>query len=74
MYILRSTNCLAQMEIINYIFKEGGGVPEWLKGTDCKSVSSAFDGSNPSPTTILKIKDLQTFVSPFSFGEALKGY
>ena len=29
-----------------------GGIPEWPKGTDCKSVSSAFDGSNPSPSTI----------------------
>ena len=29
-----------------------GGVPEWPKGTDCKSVGSAFEGSNPSPTTI----------------------
>ena len=29
-----------------------GGVPEWSKGTDCKSVGDAFEGSNPSPTTI----------------------
>ncbi len=29
-----------------------GGVPEWLKGTDCKSVGSAFGGSNPPPSTI----------------------
>ncbi len=28
-----------------------GGVPEWPKGTDCKSVGSAFEGSNPSPST-----------------------
>ena len=27
------------------------GVPEWPKGADCKSVSTAFDGSNPSPST-----------------------
>ena len=25
-----------------------GEVPEWPKGTDCKSVGSAFEGSNPS--------------------------
>ncbi len=31
-----------------------GGVPEWPKGTDCKSVGSAFEGSNPSPSTIEK--------------------
>ena len=29
-----------------------GGVPEWPKGTDCKSVVVDFEGSNPSPTTI----------------------
>ncbi len=28
-----------------------GGVPEWPKGADCKSVVSDFDGSNPSPST-----------------------
>ena len=30
-----------------------GGVPEWSKGTDCKSVGEAFGGSNPPPTTSL---------------------
>src|SRR3546814_7101120 len=29
-----------------------GGMPEWLKGTDCKSVGSAYVGSNPTPSTI----------------------
>ncbi len=28
-----------------------GGVPEWSKGSDCKSDGLAFEGSNPSPTT-----------------------
>ena len=28
-----------------------GWIPEWPKGADCKSVSYAFDGSNPSPPT-----------------------
>jgi hypothetical protein len=28
-------------------------VPEWLKGTDCKSVGYAYVGSNPTPSTIL---------------------
>ena len=31
-----------------------GGVPERSKGTDCKSVGSAFEGSNPSPSTIFR--------------------
>lgn len=39
-----------------------GGVPEWLKGADCKSVGSAYDGSNPSPSTI--------FVTGVRFGYA----
>ena len=28
-----------------------GGVPEWPKGTDCKSAAFRFDGSNPSSPT-----------------------
>ena len=33
-----------------------GGIPEWPKGADCKSVSCAFGGSNPpSPTQKVKI-------------------
>ena len=28
-----------------------GGVPEWPKGADCKSVAIRFDGSNPSSST-----------------------
>jgi hypothetical protein len=27
-----------------------GGVPEWLKGADCKSAGEAFGGSNPPPS------------------------
>ncbi len=32
-----------------------GGVPEWLKGTDCKSVGLAYVGSNPTPSTSLRL-------------------
>ena len=39
----------------NYL---SGGVPEWSKGTDCKSVGEAFGGSNPPPTTILNVSRL----------------
>jgi hypothetical protein len=28
-----------------------GGIPERSKGSDCKSDGSAFEGSNPSPST-----------------------
>ena len=31
------------------IFYQYGWIPEWPKGADCKSVSDAFEGSNPSP-------------------------
>ncbi len=30
-----------------------GWVPERSKGTDCKSVATGFEGSNPSPSTHL---------------------
>ncbi len=44
-----STFCVAERR-----FKiEYGGVPEWPKGADCKSVASRFDGSNPSSSTRL---------------------
>ncbi len=33
-----------------------GGVPEWPKGTDCKSVGTAFGGSNPPPSTIFPVR------------------
>jgi hypothetical protein len=33
-----------------------GGVPKWLKGADCKSVGSAFGGSNP-PSSTKKMAD-----------------
>ena len=29
-----------------------GQIPEWPKGTDCKSAATCFDGSNPSSSTI----------------------
>ena len=34
--------------------KDIGGLPEWPKGADCKSAGYAFDGSNPSPSTVLE--------------------
>ena len=37
-------------QIIMHVFTYGG-VPERSKGSDCKSDGSAFEGSNPSPST-----------------------
>ena len=33
---------------------EYGGVPEWPKGADCKSVALRFGGSNPPSSTNLE--------------------
>ena len=33
-----------------------GQIPEWPKGTDCKSAGTAFEGSNPSlPITFIML-------------------
>ena len=34
-----------------YLFSSGhfGRIPEWPKGTDCKSAAERFGGSNPPP-------------------------
>src|SRR5437879_4456249 len=34
-----------------------GRVPERSKGTDCKSVATGFEGSNPSPSTVEMVGD-----------------
>ncbi len=36
-----------------FLINTPGGVPERPKGADCKSAVTDFEGSNPSPTTIL---------------------
>ena len=38
-----------------------GKVPEWPKGTDCKSVVSDFGGSNPPLPTKLNLEQLTLF-------------
>ena len=45
---------------------EYGGIPEWPKGTDCKSAGFAFDGSNPSSPTknVLPIGGAFFYLSP----------
>ena len=42
--------------VLAHTFKYGG-VPEWPKGADCKSVASRFGGSNP-PSSTKKATDL----------------
>src|SRR5688572_27844215 len=36
-----------------------GRVPERSKGTDCKSVATGFEGSNPSPSTAAKRRAME---------------
>ena len=39
-----------------------GGIPEWPKGTDCKSAVDDFGGSNPpSPTNLKPCRNRQGF-------------
>lgn len=39
--------------VVTPIFEDyGGGMPERLKGADCKSAGLAYVGSNPTPPTI----------------------
>ena len=34
----------------NFILCVNGQIPEWPKGTDCKSAANCFGGSNPPPS------------------------
>ena len=40
-----------------------GQIPEWPKGTDCKSAGNAFEGSNPSPPIVLDVLVLSVALS-----------
>ena len=41
-------------------------MPEWLKGTDCKSVGSAYVGSNPTRPIIKKFIYKKAFLAGVS--------
>ena len=43
---------MTEIRVANKLAFSFGGIPERSKGADCKSVGSAFEGSNPSPSTI----------------------
>ena len=47
----RFARCLTMGTEIAILTCFVGGVPERSKGADCKSAGSAFEGSNPSPST-----------------------
>jgi hypothetical protein len=54
-----------------------GRVPERSKGTDCKSVATGFEGSNPSPSTAAKTTTTSTAIKhskgPFDGSEEFAG-
>jgi hypothetical protein len=53
-YTRRRASCLTlprRLQTIDGFVRNSGGVPERSKGADCKSAGSAFEGSNPSPST-----------------------
>ena len=37
--------------LVAWLRRQYGEVPEWVKGTDCKSVGYAYVGSNPTLST-----------------------
>ena len=41
--------------IASSVVNSSGRVPERSKGTDCKSVATGFEGSNPSPSTAVSM-------------------
>ena len=54
-----------------------GWVPEWPKGADCKSVSDAFEGSNPSPSIGIiparfAISELTPMCVPHAYDKSLE--
>ena len=44
--------CNQQVSGSSPLVGSNGRIPEWPKGADCKSVGTAFEGSNPSPPII----------------------
>ena len=52
--LIRSTTISEESPETSGLFSSAaprGGVPERSKGSDCKSDGTAFEGSNPSPST-----------------------
>ena len=48
MFRYKTKCCGFSKNMLPYECIENGSMPEWLMGTDCKSVSKAYVGSNPT--------------------------
>ena len=40
---------------LKILYFHNGWIPEWPKGTDCKSAANCFGGSNPPPSILYLI-------------------
>ena len=49
-----------------------GWIPEWPKGTDCKSAANCFGGSNPPPS--IRRKPLKVNIAGWSSLEARRAH
>ena len=49
-----------------------GGVPEWPKGTDCKSAGNAYGGSNPPAPTKSPHHKMRAFSSIVPAGDSIR--
>ena len=49
-----------------------GWIPEWPKGTDCKSAANCFGGSNPPPSICLMA--IQHYIAGWSSLEARRAH
>ena len=72
-------SALAGSETIQSLRRRHGGVPEWPKGTDCKSAGYAYGGSNPpAPTKTALISSKSglfcNFSGHFAFQRMDEGY
>ena len=45
-----SYQTMLKFHIVRALCPGHGWVPEWPKGTDCKSAANCFGGSNPPPS------------------------
>ena len=50
--------------LVAWLRRQTGEVPEWLKGTDCKSVGLAYVGSNPTLSTTAGPDALKRNIGP----------
>ena len=61
-----------QYNIVQLNMRYFGWIPEWPKGTDCKSAANCFGGSNPPPSICLMA--IQYYIAGCSSLEARRAH